>query len=386
LPKAEPTPTPQIKRPEQFAWAYPERTPRGEAKPLQTAPAVDADGRVLLHAQGRLVALVEEDGQPKVVWEYLTGVHAPGPVVIAPDGTVRLHCSDGALHCLNSSGRQVFTPVEIGEPLGYAAPACDADGNTYLSHIEGGLVQIDADGRRQQAARYLRTRQKLDAAAVIHEGILYIGSEDGYVFAVELGENKGKNLWDHGAEQGHTGWYIHSAPAMTNDGVLIVAGREEHLYGFAAAGKLLWKTHVPGQMLGSPVLDRQGHIYVGVSQAQRGQEPCGLLACVDGNSHKIRWQYQATGPVESTPVIGDDDVIYFGDNEGVIHAIDLFGKPLWTADVGPPVRSAGTIIAPQRVAFGLDNEMLIVLKCSSQGLAEGGWPKIGGTLAQCGLW
>ena len=87
--------------------------------------------------------------------------------------------------------------------------------------------------------------------------------------------------------------------------------------------------------------------------------------------------------MESTPVIGDDGVIYFGDNEGVIHAVDLRGQAKWTAKVGSPVRSAGTILAPQRVAFGLDDETLVVLKCSSKGLA-GGWPKIGGTLGQCG--
>jgi len=142
---------------------------------------------------------------------------------------------------------------------------------------------------------------------------------------------------------------------------------------------------MPGQMLASPVLDEKGHVYVGVSQARRGEEPRGMLVCMDGNSHKIRWQYRAAGAVESTPVIGDDGLVYFGDNEGVIHAVDLQGKMQWTAKVGPPVRSAGTILAPQRVAFGLDDETLIVLQCSSKALAGGGWPKIGGTPGQCGL-
>ena len=88
---------------------------------------------------------------------------------------------------------------------------------------------------------------------------------------------------------------------------------------------------MPGQMLGSPVLDRYGHIYVGVSQLPRGYESRGLLVCLDGNSHKIRWEYRAAGAVESTPVIGDDDVIYFGDNAGAIHAVDFLGNGLWTA-------------------------------------------------------
>ena len=138
-------------------------------------------------------------------------------------------------------------------------------------------------------------------------------------------------------------------------------------------------------LLGSPVIDPHGHVYVGVSQAQRGQEPRGLLVSVDGNSHKIRWQYQAAGPVECTPVVGDDDTIYFGDDSGTIHAVDTRGTTKWTAQVEAAIRSAGAILAPQRLAFGLDDDTLVVLKCSSQSLAQGGWPKIACTLSQTGM-
>lgn len=262
------------------------------------------------------------------------------------------------------------------------------------SALDGGLIKVDAEGRLQKPGPYFRSRQKFDAAGIIHDGVLYIGSEDGYMFAVRLDEPKGTNLWNHAAEQGYTGWYIHCSPAITADGMVVVTGRDEHLYGFSAVGRIgnpsyrevqTWKTRMPGQMLGSPVIDRHGQIYVGVGQSRRGQEPRGVLACIDGNSHKIRWEYKAAGPVESTPVIGDDDVIYVGDNAGVIHAVNFRGTAVWTARVETAVRSAGTILAPERVAFGLDNETLIVLKCSSKGLAEAGWPKIGRTLGQYGM-
>ena len=92
----------------------------------------------------------------------------------------------------------------------------------------------------------------------------------------------------------------------------------------------------------------------------------------------------AVGPVESTPVVGDDETVYFGDNAGVIHAVDFRGRAKWTAQVGSPVRGAGTIIAENRVAFGTDDEALMVLKCDAKGLAQGGWPKIGGNLGQNG--
>jgi outer membrane protein assembly factor BamB len=122
---------------------------------------------------------------------------------------------------------------------------------------------------------------------------------------------------------------------------------------------------------------------VGVTQSRRGQPARGAIVSVDANSHKIRWEYPAAA-IESTPVIGDDDILYFGDNTGTIHAVDFRGQTQWKATLESPVRSAGTILAPHRLAFGLDNQTLVVLRCSSAGLATEGWPKFRGTLAQAG--
>ena len=347
---------------------------------MTNAPAVDSTGRIYVHVQGRLLALQTQEDRPAICWEYVTSSHAPGPIAVAPDGTLRLHCSDGLLHCLDFDGKQVYPPANVGQPLGYAAAMADSEANTWLSAFDGGLIKVDAEGR---TTRYFRSRQKFDAPGVIHDGVLYIGSEEGYVFAIGLGDRKGENLWDHAAGRGSTGWYIHSSPAVTAGGSIVIAGRDEYLYGFGADGRCAWKTAMPGQTLASPVIDRHGHIYIGTSQSQRGQQPQGVLVCLDGNSHKIRWQYKAAGPIESTPVSGDDDVLYFGDNAGVIHAVDFRGAAAWKAEVQSAVRSAGTIIGPNRVAFGLDDGSLIVLKCSSKNLAESGWPKIARTLGQC---
>jgi outer membrane protein assembly factor BamB len=380
-----PAPRPQPIRPEQFLWAFPqEPPPEEEATPLRCAPAVDSAGRIFLHVAGRVFALEETEGKAKVAWEYVTGKHAPGPVVVGPDDAVYLHSTDGYLHSIDGvSGKQNWPPAYVGEPLGYAAPVVDQQGNAWISAFDGGLIKVDAQGQVQKG-KFFRTRQKFDSAAILVAGVIYAAAESGYVFAIQADGEQAASLWSHVGELGFTGWCVHSAPAMTDDGILVVAGYEDVLSGFSAGGTPLWRTPMPGQMLGSPVLDRYGHIYAGVSQFPRGLEPRGLLVCLDGNSHKTRWEYWAAGAVESTPVIGDDDVIYFGDNTGTIHAVDFHGNGLWTAQVGSPVRSAGTIVGPERLAFGLDNETLVVLRCSSGGLAPGGWPKIGRTLGQSG--
>jgi hypothetical protein len=78
-------------------------------------------------------------------------------------------------------------------------------------------------------------------------------------------------------------------------------------------------------------------------------------------------------------------LIYFGNNTGLVHAVDFAGNAVWMAQLEAAVRSAGTIIGPQRVAFGLENETLVMLRCSAGGLAASGWPEIGKKLGQCGV-
>jgi outer membrane protein assembly factor BamB len=380
----KPAVRPKHPRPENLVWSFPEEPlPEEQAIPLRNPPAVDAAGRVFLQYQDRLVALVEEGKKPKLLWEYVIGSRAPGPVVLSPQDTIRLHCCDGYLHCLDAAtGKQAWSPAGVGEPLGYAVPVTDRDGNTWVSSHEGGLSRVDYQGRVQKP-QFFRSRHKLDSPAVVVDGVLYVGSELGYLFAIDLRGDRGASLWNQASDQGYVG-VVRSAPLVTPDKVIVVAGQDESLYGVAPVGTMAWKTQLPGQILGSPVADRNGHLYVGLSQAPRGAEPRGVLVCIDGNSHKIRWEYRTAAPIESTPVIGDDDVIYFGDNAGVIHAVNFQGKAQWTANVGSPVRSAGTFLAPKRLAFGLDDETLVVLDCSSGGLAAEGWPKIGRTLAQNG--
>lgn len=340
---------------------------------MKNAPAVDSGGQCIVYHQGRLYALVEEQGRAKVNWDYVVGAHVPGPIVVAPDGTLRAHSADGLLHALDSHGKQLFLPAQVGEPLGWAAPVVDRDGTTFVCSYEGGLVRVDPHGKLAPR-RFFRSRRKFDSAGILVGKTLYLGSEDPYVVAIDVSGDRGEAIWNPAADQGLVGGFVNSSPALTADGLIVVAVRDEAVVALHPSGTVAWRADLPGQLLGSPVIDRHGHVHVGLSRAERGQSPRGALVCLDGNSHRIRWQYDTSSPVESTPVIGDDDVLYFGDNSGVIHALDLQGKVQWTAQVESAVRSPGAFLAPNRVAFGQDDDTLVVLECSSRGLAAEGWP------------
>ena len=185
-PAPKPRTRPAVVRPQQFLWAFPQEPPfEDEALPMRNAPAVDALGRIFLATQGRLSALVEEQGKPKVAWDYMLGSHVPGRIVVGSDGNVRAHAGDGLLHAVTPEGKQAFPPVQVGEPLGWSAPVVDSEGNTWISAYDGGLIRIDAEGPIAEP-RHFRSRRKFDSAAVITGSVLYVGSEEGYIFAVDI--------------------------------------------------------------------------------------------------------------------------------------------------------------------------------------------------------
>lgn len=374
-PEPRPEIRPEIDRPERCFWGFPEEPPfTVNARPMRNTPVVDAKGRMILVSQGSLYALDISHPEPEVSWEYVIKSHVPGPIVVDANGDYHFHSADGYLHCVTPSGKQSWMPVQVGEPLGYAAPIVDAWGNTIISDYNGGLIRVSNEGRKDSRP-YFRCRAKLDSSGVIAGDTLYIGSEEGYLFAIQLGDVSGRNLWDQGREVGYAGGFLNSSPAITKDGTIVVASRTEKLIGFHSNGEVAWTTHMPGQLLGSPVIDSHGHIYVGASLSTR-QGGQGYLVSVDGTSHKIRWQYQAEEMIESTPVVGDDGTIYFGDNAGWVYALSPRGDKKWAVKYEAAVRSAGTIIAPNLLTYALDDDVLVGMRCESADLG-GEWPKLG---------
>jgi outer membrane protein assembly factor BamB len=320
-------------------------------------------------------------GKPR--WQYAIGCHAARSPVIGPDGNVRVHANNGFLHVVNTSGQRVVEPIHVGEPLGWASPSVDPQNNTLISGCYGGLIRVSADGRRDE--HFFRSSQQFDCTGLSHNGVFYVGAGNNCIFAITLDGNRGVNTWDHAKERGCTNGYINSPLAMSDGRTIIAVSRDDHLRAFDLEGNEIWRTSLPGQSLGAPVIGENGSIYLGVSQNRGFDNNRGMLVCIDCVSHQIRWQYNANAPVESIPVIGNDNIVYFGDNSGTVHAVDADGRGVWTENVKSDVRSPGTIIGKGLLAFGLDDGTIVVLRCSSDRLRPGGWPKFRGTQEQCGI-
>ena len=368
-----------------IAWTFPTYIPGQDLlrTALRNCVAVDSEDQAYAAIGKKLIAFTGDGPEAEVIWEYDTQGQIPGSPSIGPDGRIRVHSSDGRLHCISKTGEAAWSPVKIGKPLGWPSPVVDEDNNTWICRYEGGLLRVDGKGSKKDRP-FFYSRQRFDSTPLINRSVLYVGGEDGFIYAIKLDGTRGKNLWDHMADRGKTDWFINSGPALMVEDTLVVAGRDEYLYGFNLDGSPNWKLHIRGQMLASPVVDADDYIYVGLSLVRRGHTDRGKIVSVEGSSQRVRWEYETSGAVESTPIIGDDGTVYVGDNAGVIHAINPAGQALWTVQSEAAIRSGGAMLPGGRIVFGSDGGVLVCIQTDSKHLAESRWPKYMGSAAQSG--
>ena len=70
--------------------------------------------------------------------------------------------------------------------------------------------------------RYYPTGSKVYSSPAVVDGVVYVGSYDGYVYALDAAT--GEMIWRF-----HTGYNVYSSPAVV-DGVVYVGSEDDHVY------------------------------------------------------------------------------------------------------------------------------------------------------------
>jgi outer membrane protein assembly factor BamB len=191
---------------------------------------------------------------------------------------------------------------------------------------------------------------------VIHQGILYIGHNSGYMFAYEL-EN-GRTVWstkDKGA--------YHAAPVVYDESVIYgtVEGRVYRRHRLN--GKLEYEVDLGASIESEPVIAK-GRLFVHTRNHK--------IFCLDVKTGKILWAYRRSVPFLTTlqrvsrPLIRENK-LYVGFADGVVAAFSIEeGILLWETKVGegskfvdvdarPYFYRGKILIGPQRGQFAVIN-------------------------------
>lgn len=254
------------------------------------------------------------------------------------------------------------------------------------------------NGQGYQPASSLKWKFKTDgkifSSPVAKNGIVYIGSEDGFLYAVE--ENSGKTKWKF-----KTNGAIHSTPGIFENTIFFGSFDGNYYAVNTQNGKLIWKFKTGGEhwfgekgifglkpetqymedlwsfYLSSPVVykkEKQAVVLFGSSD--------GNVYSLDAKTGSLKWKFKTNGPVHGTPVI-DQNKIYVGGWDAVLYALNIdTGKEIWRFATGTKPGFKGiqssVAVADGKVFFGAREPFFFALEAETGKLvwkydAENSW-------------
>jgi len=184
--------------------------------------------------------------------------------------------------------------------------------------------------------------------AIGSDGTIYVGSEDGKLYAIYP---------EHGTEKWHfdTGRSVVSSPAIGSDGTIYVGSCNNKLYAiYPVHGTEKWHFDTGNRIYNSsPAIGSDGTIYVGSED--------GKLYAINPDGTE-KWHFETGDSVDSSPAIGSDGTIYVGSYDNKLYAIyPVHGTEKWHFDTGSGVRSSPAIGSDGTIYVGsTDNKLYAI--------------------------
>ena len=300
-----------------------------------------------------VLALAGCGGQvPPSSWPGLT----PGEGVVylaATAKTYAIHAADGSKKW--EYEHKVATTGLLGS--GSAADTVHAQpvvggGLVYLGTDGGYLIAVDAATGAEKWKFVPETPSVLFGLVKEKPGPVYAGpvlagkrvifaGTSHKVYALDAASGKPAQGW----EPYNAGERVWGTPLVVSDTVYLGTLSHKLIALDAATGKERWKfEQAKGTLAGSPVFDN-GVIYVGSFDDH--------LYAVDAASGALRWSYNANNWVWEGPAVVSG-TLYFGDVGGNVYALDAATQqPLWVTDLSKLAIPGGAVRATPLYADGV---------------------------------
>jgi outer membrane protein assembly factor BamB len=237
-----------------------------------------------------------------------------------------------------------------------------------------------------------RTGGPVTSGAAINDGVVYIGGQDGHIYALRAASGHlvraiptddavlgGVTVTDGLIVAGSTGHRVYAVPvaggkkawthvtggpvrgtAKLADGVVYVGSDDRYLYALDAAdGKKIWRTRTNGAVRSTPLA---AGLPLALDNIFAGSDD-GTLYAFDTRSGKIRWRYRTGAAINGGLLLDNGTSIYLGNDSGGLYDVLDNGNELWSfrakgAIAGTPVASGGTVYAGSADAsvYAVDSE------------------------------
>lgn len=301
------------------------------------------------------LATAREPGRHPIRWKWGPLNHgrynAPKSSPILTEHGLFVGSDAGFLAALTLEGRERWRVMVRDRERGIHSTPLYHEGLVYFGAYDGFVYAVDAETGKvrweQRPGQWVGSSPALDAA------------RDRIVIGVEYGE-AGGSLMAFDAKTGKPAWelkaghYIHSSPWVDAPRDQVIVGANDFAVYCAAAedGRLRWKVVTGGEIKGDPVVDDEGRCFVGSFD--------GHLYALDAASGEILWKRRVGHRLQVRPLLVDDLVIVGGSASRVVALVRQSGAVRWMATTGGPI-AGGAAAMGDRIAIGSTDGRLYIL-------------------------
>lgn len=249
-------------------------------------------------------------------------------------------------------------PAEPDNKINFYAPVVLSQDDQLLVGSYNHVFYSIQPGGGQTNWSFADAKDRYITKALVTGDQIFVGSADSNLYSLGL---NGSLRW-----QFVTGHAIWGAP-VSDGKAIYVASMDHYIYALdPQSGDLIWKTEdLGGQLVAQPALSDSGVLYIGAFGSNSDSpERSSRFVAVDSSTGKILWSTPTRGWVWSTPLL-HEDVLYFGDNEGFVYAVNAqTGEILWRQQPDTSANRAiigAPVILGDRLYFGSKAGLLHIL-------------------------
>jgi eukaryotic-like serine/threonine-protein kinase len=307
-----------------------------------SSPTIARDTVYVGSTDHMLYALDRSSGTVK--WKFKTEGRVASSAAVA-DGTVYFGSYDGNFYALEAASGKLKWKFQTGGERRFAGkhlhgvlPAAEtmpdpfdvylsspviANGVVYFGSGDGNVYALDAASGTLKWT--FATGNVVHASPALAAGTLFIGSWDTNLYALDAASGKEKWRFKTGEDHDTHNQEGFQASPVVYDGVVYVGCRDSNFYAIdGKTGQKKWAFNNKGSWVVGSAAAQGGKIYAGTSDSGR------LYAFDARSGASVELVSSKKWPMFSSPSIAGS-TLYIGSNEGKLFAIDLKSqKPAWT--------------------------------------------------------
>jgi outer membrane protein assembly factor BamB len=218
------------------------------------------------------------------------------------------------------------------------------DGIIYFGDSDGYVYAINSDGTLNWT--YATSGAIYSQSLEVYNGIVYVGSEDNYFYAIN---SDGTLNWSYATDGA-----IDASPTIYN-GNIYVANDAASLYSFSLNGTINWVVQPSGIVIRTKPAIYNDLLYIGDDDGNLN-----AINLVDGSTN---WTYAIGGTtkqIRGSPTVSND-IVYFGSDTGYFFALFTNGTLAWTYTAGDDFSMSSPTVSDGIIYFGSSDGNLYAL-------------------------